>query len=73
MEHESANVEKLTLYIIGNKIKVQRADYIEDGWYVIVNGGKNQLYEIPQFGGDAIYINEYETLLEAIKQGQLLE
>ena len=65
-------MDKLVLYINGNKIQIQRYDYIEDGWYVIVNGQKNQLYEIPQGGGDAIYIGEYETLLEAIKQGESL-
>lgn len=65
-------MEKLTLYIIGNKIQIQRSDYIEDGWYVVVNGSKNQLYEIPQGGGDAIYIGEYATLLEAIRQGESL-
>ena len=65
-------MEKLVLYINGNKIQVQRADYIDDGWYVVVNGNKNQLYEIPQGGGEAIYIAEYETLLEAIRQGEAL-
>lgn len=66
------NMEKLVLYINGNKIQVQQADYIEDGWFVVVTGNKNQLYEIPQGGGEAIYIKEYETLLEAIRYGESL-
>jgi hypothetical protein len=65
-------MEKLVLYINGNKIQVQRADYIEDGWYVVVNGDKNQLYEIQLGGGEAIYIGEYKTLLEAIRQGEAI-
>jgi hypothetical protein len=65
-------MEKLVLYINGNKIQVQRADYIEDGWYVVVNGDKIQLYEIPLGGGEAIFIGEHKTLLEAIRKGEAL-
>lgn len=65
-------MEKLSLIIIGNKIQIQRSDYIEDGWYILVNKDKIQLYEILFGGGEPIFIGEYKTLIEAITQGKNL-
>lgn len=65
-------MEKLILYINGNEIIVQQADYIEHGWRVVIRGRLNYLYEIPYGGGDEIFVSIYDTLLNAIKAGESL-
>lgn len=65
-------MDKLITLINGNKIIIQRAEYIEDGWYVVVSGTEIQLYEIPYGGGDPVFIGDYPTLIEAIRIGQSL-
>lgn len=65
-------MDKLVAYIIGEAIQIQRAEYIEDGWFIIVHKDTIQLYEIPLGGGEAILVKSFPTLLEAIKFGESL-
>jgi len=65
-------MEKLTTYIKGDKIIIQEADYIEDGWYVEINKNVITLYEIPFGGGAESSVGFYDTLLEAINAGKEL-
>ena len=65
-------MEKLTTYIKGDKIVIQRADYIEDGWYVEIDKDVITLYEIPLGGGVESSVGFYDTVLEAIDAGKEL-
>lgn len=65
-------MEKLITYIKGETIIIQRADYIEDGWYVEIFKDKITLFEIPQGGGEPFFVERFDTVLEAIKKGQSL-
>lgn len=65
-------MKKLVLYVKRDSILVQRAEYIDNGWFIEIVGSKNQLYEIPDGGGKPIFIGEYETLMEAICRGETL-
>jgi len=51
---------------------VQRADYIEDGWYVLIEGATIKLMCIPYGGGEEEYVEEHDSLLEAIEAGKAL-
>jgi len=62
----------LYTFIEGNKIKIQPAPYIEDGWYIEIIGTNITVYEIPLFGGDPIEIGDYLTLMDAIKVAESL-
>jgi len=55
--------------IEGNKITFQRANYIEDGWYVEQIDEDISLWEIPFGGGEPIRIGGYYDLISAIKAG----
>jgi hypothetical protein len=55
--------------IFENKITFQRANYIEDGWYVECVDNYNILWEIPPGGGEPIKIGGYFDLINAIKAG----
>ena len=44
---------------------IQRAEYIEDGWYVEI-GEKFNVFEIPQYGGDPQHIAEYDNIKDAM-------
>ena len=55
--------------IQGNKITFQRANYIEDGWYVEQIGEDISLWEIPYGGGEPMRIGGYYDLISAIKAG----
>lgn len=65
-------MEKYTLHLIDNKITIQEADYIEDGWYIEIVGKEVILYEIPLFGGQEVMVGSYETILHAINRGKEL-
>ena len=56
-------------HIVGNKITFQRANYIEDGWYVEQIDDDISLWEIPYGGGEPIRIGGYYDLISAIKAG----
>ena len=55
--------------IQGNKITFQRANYIEDGWYVEQIDDDISLWEIPYGGGEPMRIGGYHDLISAIKAG----
>lgn len=55
--------------IQGNKITFQRANYIEDGWYVEQIDDDISLWEIPYGGGEPMRIGGYYDLISAIKAG----
>jgi len=44
---------------------IQRADYIEDGWYIAIDKHEARLYEIPTGGGKPQVIGTYKTFKEA--------
>lgn len=52
-----------------NKITIQSAKYIEDGWYVEIVENKITLFEIPYGGGGTIEIGKFMTISEAINAG----
>jgi hypothetical protein len=58
--------------IEGDKITIQSAPYIEDGWYIEVIHNEITLYEIPQFGGEPIRIDGFNTLIGAIEKANSL-
>jgi hypothetical protein len=48
----------------------QEAPYIEDGWQICEDKlGFFNLYEIPQYGGEPMLEDQYNTLEEAHKVG----
>lgn len=49
-----------------NSVRIQPANYIEDGWYIDVIGDEITLYEIPYGGGDPIKIGDFLTVAGAI-------
>lgn len=55
--------------IQGNKITFQRANYIEDGWYVEQIDEDIILWEIPYGGGEPQKVCGYHDLISAIKAG----
>lgn len=55
--------------IKGNKITFQRANYIEDGWYVEQIDEDIMLWEIPYGGGEPQKVRGYHDLISAIKAG----
>jgi hypothetical protein len=55
--------------IAGNKITFQRAEYIEDGWYVEMIDEDIILWEIPYGGGEPMKIAGYWDLISAINAG----
>jgi len=63
---------RLIAYIKENKIIIQKADYIEDGWYIEIEGSIITLFEIPTGGGEESVIGCYDTILEAVNAGKLL-
>ena len=66
-------MRKLTLYIHdNNKIQIQRADYIEDGWFIEIKDNMFLVYEIPQGGGNDEFIGTYDSLLSAIEKAEKL-
>ena len=56
----------------GNTITIQEADYIEDGWYIEIEGSTITLYEIPLFGGEPQKIGVYSSIIEAMDKGNSL-
>jgi len=65
-------MDKYIMFVKDGKITIQEADYIEDGWYVEVIGGRITLYEIPLHGGKERTIGTYNTILDAINTGNAL-
>lgn len=49
-----------------NSVRIQSANYIEDGWYIDVFGNEISLYEIPYGGGEPIKIGDFLTVAGAI-------
>ena len=70
-EGNNANTVLATgVFIIrGNKITFQRANYIEDGWYVEQIDDDISLWEIPYGGGEPMRIGGFYDLISAIKAG----
>ena len=65
-------MDKLTAYIKEDKIIIQEADYIEDGWYIEIDDTIITLFEIPLGGGEESVVGCYGTLIEAITKGREL-
>jgi hypothetical protein len=63
-------MREYALILKGEKLTIQRASYIEDGWYIEITGDEITLFEIPQYGGKEYEVGKYQTILEAIKKGE---
>lgn len=53
-------------------IQLQRTAYIEDGWFIRIEGKDIALFEITHGGGNLNYIGSFETVMEAIDYGETL-
>jgi len=49
-----------------NSVRIQTANYIEDGWYIEIIGNEITLYEIPYGGGEPIKVGDFLTVAGAI-------
>lgn len=49
-----------------NSVRIQSANYIEDGWYIDIIGNEITLWEIPYGGGEPIKIGDFLTVAGAI-------
>lgn len=65
-------MEKYVLILKGDKIQIQKAAYIEDGFYIEVIGGDITLFEIPLYGGEEREVGKFNTLIEAFKYAETL-
>ena len=65
-------MEKGVIFIQKDKITIQEADYIENGCYIEIIDDKITLYEIPLFGGEKYKVDEFKTLIDAIKHSKTL-
>jgi hypothetical protein len=65
-------IEKLAAYIDDGKLVIQPSDYIEDGWYVVIEGMSSKLYEIPKGGGNPSLVKTFFTAMDAINAGKAL-
>lgn len=59
-------MEEYILAKFGNKIIIQKSQYIEDGWFIEINGREITLFEIPLYGGAEHKIKDFLTISEAI-------
>lgn len=53
-------------------LTIQRAEYIEDGWYIKNICDSWILFEIPQYGGEAQFIDNYPDFHTAYKAAKEL-
>jgi predicted transcriptional regulator of viral defense system len=51
----------------GMNLIIQRARYIEDGWLIRVHNGMYSVYEIPQFGGSEIHLQDFLDATAALE------
>ncbi len=65
-------MDKYVAIVDGEKITIQRSDYIEDGAYIEIVNNDITLFEIPACGGDRIKIGNFITVLDAIKHSKTL-
>ena len=56
----------VVLFDGNNSVRIQLANYIEDGWYVDIIGNEITLWEIPFGGGEPIKIGDFLTVAGAI-------
>ena len=59
-------MEKLILYVKEDYLQIQRAEYIEDGWFIRIYGTKVKLYEIPYGGGKENNVGVFESIQDAL-------
>jgi hypothetical protein len=65
--------EQLTTCVDENGvITIQRAEYIEYGWVIVVSGATIRLFEIPYGGGERMLVDSYDTIIDAIRAAKLL-
>lgn len=56
----------VVLFDGNNSVRIQSANYIEDGWYIDIIGNEITLYEIPYGGGEPIKVGDFLTVAGAI-------
>lgn len=56
----------VVLFDGNNSVRIQSANYIEDGWYIDIIGNEITLWEIPYGGGEPIKIGDFLTVAGAI-------
>jgi hypothetical protein len=59
-------VAGVVLFDGNNSVRIQPANYIEDGWYIDIIGNEITLWEIPYGGGEPIKIGDFLTVAGAI-------
>ena len=58
----------LTAYIYADHVVLQRAIFIEDGWFIKIYPEKIELWEIPLYGsGEADLVENFSSVEEAYK------
>jgi len=67
MESET---ETFYMHMQNNVIVIQKAKYLEHGWFVHIEDEVISLKEIPYGGGQEIHVNTFTSIPEAIKAGQ---
>ena len=65
-------MKKYVMFVKGDKILIQDAEYIEDGFYIEVYGSIITLFEIPMFGDQEQNIGQFNTIMEAILHSETL-
>ena len=61
------HLDYLTKYLT-----LQRASYIEDGWYIVWNESTWNVFEIPLYGGQEELIGSYNTFQQAYSKAKTL-
>jgi hypothetical protein len=63
----------MTAYIEDGVLKLQEADYIEDGTYITKADGEGwKVFEIAQYGGNEYLVGEYPSLQMALDEAAKL-
>ncbi len=63
---------KYTIHVKDKCLHIQRADYIEDGWYIIYKDELFTVVEIKQYGGNEEVLDDFKCLIDAIKYAESL-
>jgi hypothetical protein len=69
-ENDGANCPQLPCYVCipdGMNLIIQRAKYIEDGWFIKVADGMYSVFEIPQYGGKEMHLKDFVDATAALE------
>ena len=66
------NHTKYVIHVKDKCLHIQRAEYIEDGWYIIYKDELFTVVEIKPYGGKEDYLDDFTCLIDAIKYAESL-